>query len=740
MRKRSKNVMAVLLAAAMMSGSGSLSVTAADFTEEEILELEAEEELLAEDGEDDTEVSFEEEIPLEEETAETYAAEETTGNIAAYTEEFSDSEAVGDDVADNYGIRIAGVWISSENKSDVLGDGTVSYDEINHILTLNNAHIAGVTDDSQGIFYSNLSEVLKVELKGQNTVETAETTYKENFTPYFIVTQGKLVITGDENASLTFRSKNNERFIKCNGTLIIEKVSLDFNAEKLSEFSSGIQAENNMEIREKANVKTGSSMIRQNGSQNPYGSIEISDSTLTGGRIEGTKITVKNNSTVNINTTQNSGLWSEKGLDITDSEVSITAPEGYAVNVGDGTENVPFNITNSKIKAASDRIWGVVHINNCNMQVKNSIVEINGTDSNSIRSDNRCSFSVEDSWVDCAGKIDTSQKTVSNSVVFDSKNGIAAGKVTVPEGVEVGKDRKLTVSGPTVLTVSSGQTLDNKGSIQAHCKGINGNITGNPVNYVHEKLSQIVNDKNYHWKECLDCGAVVEKTAHTYGAWRIFKNASEVVTGEQEHYCTVCNYAESGTIPALPVTGKQIVELKIKGGKKSMSLSWKKIAGADGYMIYGTKCGKKYQLKKDVGSNITKWKENKLAAGTYYKYYVVAYKLENGQKTVIGRSSDMHTATTGKGYGYAKKIKLNRTSLTLKKGKKAKIKATLISTNKKYNSKTKEHLPRIRFASTNTKVATVNKSGTVTARGTGTCYIHCYGLNGLNKKVKITVK
>ena len=100
----------------------------------------------------------------------------------------------------------------------------------------------------------------------------------------------------------------------------------------------------------------------------------------------------------------------------------------------------------------------------------------------------------------------------------------------------------------------------------------------------------------------------------------------------------------------------------------------------------------------------------------------------------------MHVATNGKGYGYAKKISLKSTSLTLKKGKSAYIKASLVSTNKKYNKKIQEHIPRIRFISSDQVVATVNSKGKVTARAKGTCYIYCYGLNGVSRKVKVTVK
>ncbi|MCR5685520.1 MAG: hypothetical protein K6G81_08915 [Lachnospiraceae bacterium] len=42
--------------------------------------------------------------------------------------------------------------------------------------------------------------------------------------------------------------------------------------------------------------------------------------------------------------------------------------------------------------------------------------------------------------------------------------------------------------------------------------------------------------------------------------------------------------------------------------------------------------------------------------------------------------------------------------------------------------------------SSNKKVTTVSKDGTITAVGKGTCYIYVYTKNGYAKKVKVTVK
>ena len=79
---------------------------------------------------------------------------------------------------------------------------------------------------------------------------------------------------------------------------------------------------------------------------------------------------------------------------------------------------------------------------------------------------------------------------------------------------------------------------------------------------------------------------------------------------------------------------------------------------------------------------------------------------------------------------------VNKKAFTLKKGKKATIKAKAIAskgTFKKYTS-------NIRYVSTNTSVATVSKKGVIKAKAKGKCYVYCYAQNGLYKKVKVTVK
>ena len=65
-----------------------------------------------------------------------------------------------------YRINIAGIWVSTENQEDVLGDGTVSFDPETNTLTLMNANITPAEND--GI--SSALNDLQIRLIGQNYI------------------------------------------------------------------------------------------------------------------------------------------------------------------------------------------------------------------------------------------------------------------------------------------------------------------------------------------------------------------------------------------------------------------------------------------------------------------------------------------------------------------------------------------------------------------------------------------
>ena len=171
--------------------------------------------------------------------------------------------------------------------------------------------------------------------------------------------------------------------------------------------------------------------------------------------------------------------------------------------------------------------------------------------------------------------------------------------------------------------------------------------------------------------------------------------------------------------------------------KNSVTVKWNKVKNADGYIVYGAKCGakSKYKVLKVVSGKTTSYTHKKLKKGTYYKYNIVAFKYVNGVKVTLAASKKIHATTLGGKYGVAKAVKLNKSNVKIKKGKTFKIKASEIKKDKKI----KRHRA-ICYESSNAKIATVNSKGKIKAKKKGKCTIYVYAQNGVYKTVKVTVK
>ena len=176
---------------------------------------------------------------------------------------------------------------------------------------------------------------------------------------------------------------------------------------------------------------------------------------------------------------------------------------------------------------------------------------------------------------------------------------------------------------------------------------------------------------------------------------------------------------------------KLCVKVK-KSKKKAISLTWKKIQVAKTYVIYGAKCGTSY--KKIATVHRKTFTNKKLKKGTYYKYMVVAL---NEKGKVVAISKLIHVATKGGKVGNCKKLKVNKSKVNLKQGRKFKLKVKQIAKSKKV--KLKKHR-KTAFESDNQDVAVVSKKGVITAKKKGKCSVYVYAQNGVYKRVKVTVK
>ena len=425
----------------------------------------------------------------------------------------------------------------------------------------------------------------------------------------------------------------------------------------------------------------------------------------------------------------NGTLYGADSISLQKSEITVKSVWDSAISTDNKIKITDCTVyANSEVRGAGIDSYGDIDIRNSVVTAAGASGSIYAVDADN----NDKNVNITNSWVACTEEIQ-GNSIVNNAVLFIGTAGTVIGKATVPRNVEVVQGSTLTVPENATLTIPSGIKLTNNGTINAYCTSIKGTVTGTAPVITHGKLTGWLTDKSSHWKECSRCKTKFEKAAHSFIDWKTTEKNVLGKSGSRERTCTVCKYVQKETIPAI-----KVMTLRVTGGKKTVSLKWNKVSGADGYMIYGSKCGNKYKyaLKKVVSKNTTSWTDKKLETGKYYRYYVVAYKMQDGKKVVIGKSGDMHTATLGRDHGYTSKITVNKSSFRIKKGKTARIKAYITNTN----DNVENHVARIRYVSTNAKVATVNNKGKVKAKAKGTCYVYCYGMNGLMKRVKITVK
>ena len=173
--------------------------------------------------------------------------------------------------------------------------------------------------------------------------------------------------------------------------------------------------------------------------------------------------------------------------------------------------------------------------------------------------------------------------------------------------------------------------------------------------------------------------------------------------------------------------------------KNSIKLKWNKVKGADGYIVYGNRCnsnGKIYMMQQLSDTKSLSYTHKKLKKGTYYKYIVRAYKIVDGVKKTVATSKTLHITTSGGKYANYTSVKVPKTKVTIKKGKKYIIKAKTVLPKGK---KSKKH-KKLAYESSNTKIATVTAKGVIKAKKKGTCYIYVYAQNGVYKKITVKVK
>ena len=227
-----------------------------------------------------------------------------------------------------------------------------------------------------------------------------------------------------------------------------------------------------------------------------------------------------------------------------------------------------------------------------------------------------------------------------------------------------------------------------------------------------------------------------KRDGYTFTGWD--KDFSKVTAD-----MTVTAQWKKNAAPEPTVRGILMTRIKAKG-KSRLILSWNKIDGAEGYDIFFIRCGKQapQRVKTIEGNKTFSWTKTGLKKKTAYKACVKAWIMKDGKKTYVRTSPIVHAYTSGstKNYTNSKSVAVKKSSVTLKKGKTYKIKATVKKLKKGKKLMPTGHAAKLRYLSSDTEVATVSSSGKIKAKSKGTCYVYVYAVNGVYKKVKVVIK
>lgn len=183
----------------------------------------------------------------------------------------------------------------------------------------------------------------------------------------------------------------------------------------------------------------------------------------------------------------------------------------------------------------------------------------------------------------------------------------------------------------------------------------------------------------------------------------------------------------------------------VKQTKNSVTITWKAVDGAKKYVIYGNRCGSKMKKLTTITPKAKARKYSKAfkkVAGKKVakgKYYKFLVVALDKNDTVLTSSKTIHAAVKSAKIGNYKSV-----TTAAKKNKVAIKKGKTFKLKAKAVAqsgklKVKSHR-KILYESSKTSVATVSKKGVIKAKKKGTCYVYAYAQNGVFAKIKVTVK
>ena len=182
---------------------------------------------------------------------------------------------------DPYGIYVAGVAVNRDNDDDILGDGTVYYDESNNVLTFNNATI-----ECEGtVVYSKID--LLVQLIGENKIICTDEEYGIGIYAGDSSLNKDLAFVGDGSLTIEFPNASGEAagisaanltvasdltvitpdcekavngIVCASSLMVVNKATVTVNNGAATKFSSAVRVRGNAFFEEGTTLKTSTNL------------------------------------------------------------------------------------------------------------------------------------------------------------------------------------------------------------------------------------------------------------------------------------------------------------------------------------------------------------------------------------------------------------------------------------------------------------------------------------------------
>lgn len=356
-------------------------------------------------------------------------------------------------------IMVNGIEILDAPNHEVeCGTGTASYDPDTNTLTLDNATLSAANGANASILSKNGD--LTIELVGENSISGGELgIYNSTSGSFTIQGTGSLTISSTnwgiraisgnitiDGATVGLESLTLYEAIVCNGTADNGgKLSINNNAkvtisEATSQYVSGISAEQGVSITDSTVMVNMSGSTQAMGIYSVYGSIDISNSTVTV-------------------LAQEPAIISSSGrIDIYDSTVTSTGgPYGiYAYG--------EIYISNSTVNSTATLYIGIYSVEDyVRIQDASHVYATGSEDYRDIAN----KVDIDDSWVQVPNDIGW-LTNMADSIVIEGTKGRAGRNVVISGDVELPEGVILTIAENETVTVPEGATFTNNGTIILH--------------------------------------------------------------------------------------------------------------------------------------------------------------------------------------------------------------------------------------------------------------------------------